>query len=159
MVNWKRRKYTEQEFIDAWMNEKSIAAVARRLGLTIYGSTYTTIKDTANELGLPEVDRPGRAWNRGIKVTTNPAKPLIQYLTYGSKIGSFALKKKLFNAGIFEKKCYNSECGISEWLGQPVPLHLDHIDGNNKNNCLANLRVLCMNCHGQTETYCRGSLA
>ena len=157
MINWKRRKYTKQEFIDAWMNEQSIAAIARRLGLTIYGSTYITIKDTAKELNLPEVERLGRGWSKGRpRGNLITPKDLSQYLIYGSNIGSFKLKNKLFRAGIFEKKCYNNGCGISKWLGKPVPLHLDHIDGDNKNNCLANLRILCMNCHGQTETYCRG---
>lgn len=44
-------------------------------------------------------------------------------------------------------------CGISEWLGQPAPLQVDHINGVNNDNCLANLRLLCANCHAQTDTY------
>ena len=34
-----------------------------------------------------------------------------------------------------------------------IILDLDHIDGNNRNNQLSNLRFLCPNCHSQTETY------
>lgn len=45
-------------------------------------------------------------------------------------------------------------CGIGdEWNGQPLSLHMDHIDGNSDNNVLANLRILCPNCHSQTETW------
>jgi endogenous inhibitor of DNA gyrase (YacG/DUF329 family) len=33
------------------------------------------------------------------------------------------------------------------------PLHIDHIDGDYRNNTLSNLRVLCPNCHALTATY------
>lgn len=44
-------------------------------------------------------------------------------------------------------------CGISEWCGKEIVLEIDHIDGNFQNNALNNLRLLCPNCHSQTETY------
>jgi hypothetical protein len=44
-------------------------------------------------------------------------------------------------------------CGVSEWNGKPVPLEVDHIDGDHKNNTLDNLRRICPNCHAQTDTY------
>lgn len=45
------------------------------------------------------------------------------------------------------------ECGLSEWLKGELVLELDHIDGDNKNNEIFNLRFLCPNCHSQTKTY------
>ena len=45
------------------------------------------------------------------------------------------------------------ECGISEWNGVPIPLELDHIDGNAKNNNYDNLRIICPNCHSVTHTW------
>ena len=39
------------------------------------------------------------------------------------------------------------------WMDQPLTLQLDHIDGDSTNNELSNLRLLCPNCHTQTETY------
>lgn len=48
-------------------------------------------------------------------------------------------------------KCYC--CGIAEWNSKQLNLHLDHIDGNSDNNFLNNLRLLCPNCHSQTETF------
>jgi len=44
-------------------------------------------------------------------------------------------------------------CGLSEWMGKEIPLELDHIDGNSDNNDEVNLRLICPNCHAQTETY------
>lgn len=38
-------------------------------------------------------------------------------------------------------------------MGQPIPLELDHIDGNHQNNALQNLRLLCPNCHALTPTF------
>ncbi len=47
-----------------------------------------------------------------------------------------------------------SFCNISTWNDKSIVLELDHIDGNSDNNFLNNLRLLCPNCHSQTETYC-----
>lgn len=44
-------------------------------------------------------------------------------------------------------------CMITEWMRRPAPLQLDHIDGNPDNNSRENLRLLCANCHAQTDTY------
>lgn len=44
-------------------------------------------------------------------------------------------------------------CGLAEWVGNPIPLDIHHIDGNHKNNKLDNLQILCKNCHAQTDTY------
>jgi hypothetical protein len=48
--------------------------------------------------------------------------------------------------------CCN-KCGNSEWNDQPIPIELEHIDGNSENNSIDNLELLCPNCHAQTPTY------
>ncbi len=47
-----------------------------------------------------------------------------------------------------------SECQLPPaWNGKQLNFHLDHVDGDNTNNVRANLRLLCPNCHSQTDTY------
>jgi hypothetical protein len=44
-------------------------------------------------------------------------------------------------------------CGLDEWLGKPIPLIVDHIDGDHKNNKIENFRLVCGNCDMQLPTY------
>ncbi len=60
------------------------------------------------------------------------------------------LVKRLLQKGV-SYRCVI--CGINEWQGQRLSLHLDHINGINNDNRFENLRLLCPNCHSQTPTY------
>lgn len=44
-------------------------------------------------------------------------------------------------------------CDISEWMGKPVPLVCDHIDGDSTNSTINNFRNVCCNCDAQLDTY------
>jgi len=44
-------------------------------------------------------------------------------------------------------------CGISVWMDEVLTLQLDHINGIHTDNRWQNLRLLCPNCHSQTDTY------
>ncbi len=61
------------------------------------------------------------------------------------------LRDRLIASGL--KKAMCEECGLTEWRGGPAPLQVDHVDGDNLNNDLNNLRILCANCHMLTETW------
>lgn len=53
----------------------------------------------------------------------------------------------------YKNKC--SRCGwnkINPTTGK-VPLEIEHIDGNYKNNVESNLDLICPNCHSLTSTY------
>jgi len=45
------------------------------------------------------------------------------------------------------------DCGLDTWKGVPIPLQVDHVDGNAENNEIINLRLLCHNCHALTPTF------
>lgn len=64
------------------------------------------------------------------------------------------LKKKLLESKLLQYRCYNTNCGISSWLDKNLSLQIDHINGHNNDHRLENLRLLCPNCHSQTDTYC-----
>lgn len=48
-------------------------------------------------------------------------------------------------------KC--SVCGMTKHNKKPIVLECDHIDGVNTNQDPKNLRLICPNCHSQTETF------
>lgn len=79
---------------------------------------------------------------------------------------SYQAKEKAFQlesgANLSHKVCKNywlskdsscSCCGLSTWNNLPINLELDHINGDGTNNTLSNTRLLCPNCHSQTDTY------
>ena len=76
---------------------------------------------------------------------------LEEYLQNSSDIQTFKVKTRILEEGIKEHKC--ECCGLSEWLGQPIPLELHHIDGDRTNNVLSNYQLLCPNCHSFTDNY------
>lgn len=50
------------------------------------------------------------------------------------------------------EKCCVCNIGAT-WNNKTLRLQVDHIDGNSRNNSIENLRLLCPNCHTQTDTY------
>lgn len=60
-----------------------------------------------------------------------------------------AVKKHLL-----EKRGARCEiCGITEWMGRPINLVMDHIDGNSENWSPRNLRLICPNCDSYNPTF------
>jgi 5-methylcytosine-specific restriction endonuclease McrA len=65
--------------------------------------------------------------------------------------GTF-LQVKKYLIETYGEKCMI--CGQENiYNGKSLRMQIDHIDGNSDNNNLNNTRLLCPNCHSQTETY------
>ena len=144
-----KMKYTEQEFINAVKSSFSIRQVLDKLNLKQAGGNYKTIKRGIKRLNLDTSHFKGQGWNKG--KTFSPKRDIQEYLSNKITIQSNRLKKRLIKEGYFEHKCY--QCNLKTWNGKPIPIELEHIDGNHANNNLDNLTILCPNCHAQTETY------
>lgn len=144
-----KRIYTNQQFIEAVASSTSIAQVLKKLQLNPTGGNYRTFHKLVKELQLDISHFKGRGWSKG--TTIGFKRPIEDYLSNTQTIQSYKLKRRLLNEGYFQPKCY--KCNLVLWLDKPIPLELEHIDGNHLNNNLNNLTLLCPNCHAQTPTY------
>ena len=145
----KLHKYTEDQLISAVKNATSMRQVLITLNVAPYGGNYDVLRKALDYDHVDTAHFTGQAWNKGKKLP--PKIPLDKYLNNKLPIQSYKLKIRLLKAGIFTHQC--THCHKEKWLGQIIPLELDHINGDNSDNRLKNLRLLCPNCHALTPTY------
>lgn len=155
-VNWNRRKYTKEQFIEAVKNSRSQRECVRLLGQNPNaGGIYYGIKAAIADLDLDTSHWTGQGWNKGdhFGLAKRNRIPLADVLVEDSDyLNTTNLKNRLYKEGLKERKC--EICDLVEWQGRPAPLALDHINGVRTDNRIENLRILCYNCHGQTDTWC-----
>jgi 5-methylcytosine-specific restriction endonuclease McrA len=75
----------------------------------------------------------------------------IDQVIAGRFVNRTNLKRRMIREGLVVSRC--AFCGIGAWRGQPLSLELDHINGDPHDYRIDNLRLLCPNCHSQTETF------
>lgn len=130
---------------------QSLRQACEILGMDLHsGNSYRAVRNRIKSWGIntshfnPWGIIPGR--NKRKK------RPTEELLKKGSLVESARLKARLFKEGILKQEC--SWCKIGpDWNGAPLVLQLDHINGEKYDNRLENLRILCPNCHSQTETF------
>lgn len=144
-----RHQYSIEDLEIIVKNSISIRQVLQNLNIVPAGGNYLTIKNKIKKYNIDISHFTGQAHNKGKKFGSK--RPVNDYLSNKQSIQSWKLKKRLLQEKLFDYKCYN--CNQTSWLDQPIPLELHHIDGDNQNNNLANLTLLCPNCHALTDNY------
>ena len=148
----KPRKWTENQLKEAAKKSRSIRQVLHYLGLKEAGGNYTQLKKYLSFYKINTSHFKGRAWNKGLHFPFQPKVPLEQILTRNSYFQSYKLKNRLIREELKPPHC--EECGWAKRSKDGrLPLELDHINGDARDNRLENLRILCPNCHSLQLTH------
>lgn len=138
----KHPKPTDTQIIDTCKTSKSMSEACAILNMH-----PVTFKKRAQQLKVYAPNTSGKGITK-----QKPSIPLNEILAGRyPQYSTNRLKHRMYKEGIKEKRC--EFCGITEWRETHISFELDHIDGNNHNHKLENLRILCPNCHSQTETF------
>ena len=130
-----------KEEILQWISEQlPNAEIARRLKCKV-----DTLKSYYKKMGIEYSGNMNRANMKHFE----SRKPIEEYLQGNASNSNKRIR--LIEEGLKENKC--EICGLSEWMGKPIPLELHHKDFNHYNNELENLQILCSNCHMQAHNY------
>ena len=109
----------------------------------------TGIRTSQKEVyqNLPQEIKDSMNWAKGKTLTPNEL-----VFAENSNYSNAMVKHRIVENDMLNYCC--SICSLDTWQGETIVLDLDHINGNNVDNRLLNLRFLCPNCHSQTATYC-----
>ena len=152
LTDKKWQKITYKELSDAVKSSFSVAQAIKKCSpdINYNGSTaYRKFYAKCQEYDISLNHFKGKAHAKGKSLP--PKRNLENILSGQNKLSSSNLREILFEEGIKEKRC--EKCELKEWLGEPAPLELHHKDGNNKNNIIDNLMILCANCHAIHHKY------
>ena len=120
----------------------SVREVANKCGYSMTGGgSIKSIKEMISYYNFDTSHFLGQGWN----------KNNFDYSRFknGQSIKVAGALKALTNLRGY--KC--EQCLNETWNGDKIPLEIHHKDGNNLNNELNNLQLLCPNCHAQTENW------
>lgn len=136
---------TEKEELEQLVKtSNSFSEILRKQNKSVSGTAVKILKDKLDNYEIPYLFLN--------EIDISKKIPLHEILVENRPYNSSDLKKRLVKEGLKEDKC--ELCGCSnKWNGKPLILQLDHINGNHSDNRLENLRIVCPNCHSQTETF------
>lgn len=144
-------KWTKEDYEKAVASSHSIAGVCRCLGLKPIGGNYRIVHNAIEMYHLDTSHFTGQGWNVGLRFNPKKKQKIEDILIENSTYQSFKLKRRLIKEKLKDELC--EMCGLREWRGYPIPLELHHVNGNNRDNRMENLQLLCPNCHALTENY------
>lgn len=145
-----------KEHLQKLVNESSsFLEVISKVGLSVKGTgNYDSLRKYLLKFNI-DITILNEKRKQVLKETsrTYKVKEIDALLVKGEKrIRGQSLKKRLLEEKILEDKCYKCD-GLPVWNGERLSLHLDHINGDSCDNRRENLRLLCPNCHSQTDNY------
>lgn len=148
-------KWTKEILEAAVAVSTSVNDVLRRLGLDPVGGHHTNIARRIKTYGIdtshftPVVRTERMRYNQRRRTA---AEILVEdRSTHARRTPSSRLKRAMCEVGVAE---WCALCGFEAvWLEEPLPLEVDHIDGDWRNNRIQNLRLLCPNCYSTTDSY------
>lgn len=146
------KRWDAELFAKACEESQTVAEVLDRIGASKYSGNYRRAQFMAQQLGIElPVAKKGEWYARIAKPMLTDDQVRARFCRSEIPRDSKSLKRWMTRRLGIPDAC--AICGIGpEWNGKPLTLELDHIDGDRLNNELSNLRLLCPNCHAQTET-------
>jgi hypothetical protein len=144
--------YTIEQLSQVVKESSSIAEALKKINLIPSGGNYKTFKNICNNhnISFDHFTGQGHLKGKTHKWARKITDKDVFCLNSKHNISSVRIKKRLLDTGI-ERKCY--QCNNTTWNSKPIPLELEHKNGNNKDHRKENLTLLCPNCHAQTSTY------
>ena len=144
-------KYSIDDVRQAVADNKSVAGVLRQLGLKPIGGNYRTINRLITDLGIDASHFTGQGWNVGLAFKPNKGVSSEELFVKNSSYKCSWRLREHYKKTTGINHC--ERCGLEYWQGQPIPLEIHHVNGNNTDNRLENLMLLCPNCHALTSNY------
>lgn len=146
-------KYTPEMLTEAAAASLSVTDVLRHLGITIAGGNHAHISRQLKRLDIDTSHFRGQAHHRGRRSPRRLSpEEVLQVRPPGSlRTKPPMLRRALQEAGV-PYRCGGCKIG-GTWEGEPLTLHVDHLNGDWCDNRINNLRFLCPNCHSQTENF------
>ena len=96
-------------------------------------------------------------WNKGKKIKEQYGGDRVKFPDEIMYTEKSPCRRGTVKARIIEDGHIPYECAICKmppfWMGKPLTLILDHINGIRDDNRLTNLRFVCSNCDSQLDTY------
>ncbi|MFD7664428.1 HNH endonuclease signature motif containing protein [Streptomyces sp. NPDC059788] len=145
-------RWTKEVLEPAVASSTNVCEVLRYLGIEEVGGHHTHISRRIRALGIDTSHFTGKSRTRRATRHRSDAGLLVEMPAAGARrVPSNRLKTAMLARGATDE-C--TLCGTGpNWRGGTIPLEIDHIDGNWRNNRMENLRILCPNCHSVTDSY------